>query len=161
MSITCWPISSTASYFPHLIGHYLDNGPESAGQALDAWAYRHGVRLDFIDPGKPMQNGFLESFNGKFRDECLNQHWFGSLTQARSIIATWREEYSTQRPHSALAEQTPVKYARAPHHSGVSQYLWAHFRGSGDRVTRDVSPNSGFSSRNCSAQGRLERRAGE
>lgn len=91
----------------------VDNGPEFAGQALDAWAYRHGVRLDFIDPGKPMQNGFLESFNGKFRDECLNQHWFVSLTQARRIIAAWREEYNTQRPHSALAEQTPVEYARA------------------------------------------------
>jgi putative transposase len=91
----------------------VDNGPEFAGQALDTWAYRHGVQLDFIEPGKPMQNGFLESFNGKFRDECLNQHWFGSLTQARHIIAAWREEYTTQRPHSAFAEQTPVEYARA------------------------------------------------
>jgi putative transposase len=87
----------------------VDNGPEFAGQVLDAWAYRHGVHLDFIDPGKPMQNGFLESFNGKFRDECLNQHWFVSLAQARQISAAWKEEDNTQRPHSALAERTPAE----------------------------------------------------
>ena len=64
----------------------LDNGPEFTGQALDAWAYAHGVQLDFIDPGKPMQNGYQESFNGKFRDECLNLHWFLNLDDARRII---------------------------------------------------------------------------
>jgi putative transposase len=80
----------------------LDNGPEFTGQALDVWAYHHQVTLDFIDPGKPMQNGYLESFNGKFRDECLNVHWFRSLADARRIIEVWRESYNTERPHSAL-----------------------------------------------------------
>ena len=69
----------------------LDNGPEFTGQALDAWAYQHDVKLDFIDPGKPMQNGHLESFNGKFRDECLTVHWFRSLAHARVLIEQWRE----------------------------------------------------------------------
>jgi putative transposase len=89
----------------------VDNGPEFTGQALDAWAYRHGVGLDFIDPGKPMQNGYLESFNGKFRDECLNLHWFLTLDDARRMIATWEEEYNTTRPHSALGNQPPAVYA--------------------------------------------------
>jgi putative transposase len=89
----------------------LDNGPEFTGQVLDAWAYQHHVMLDFIDPGKPMQNGYLESFNGKFRDECLNVHWFRSLADARQIIEDWRESYNTERPHSALGGQTPTQHA--------------------------------------------------
>src|SRR5215831_4545285 len=84
----------------------VDNGPEFAGQVLDAWAYAHGVTLDFIEPGKPTQNGYIESFNGKFRDECLDLHWFGSLPHARAVIQAWKEEYNTQRPHSALRQQT-------------------------------------------------------
>lgn len=102
-----------------LIGWYgvpkritLDNGPEFAGRALDAWAYAHKVTLDFIEPGKPTQNGHLESFNGKFRDECLNLHWFRSLQHARKIIAAWKEDYNTQRPHSALNQQPPALYAQ-------------------------------------------------
>jgi putative transposase len=91
----------------------LDNGPEFTGQQLDAWAYQHGVKLDFIDPGKPMQNGYLESFNGKFRDECLNLHWFRSLTDARRIIEKWRESYNTERPHSALSGKTPAECVAA------------------------------------------------
>ena len=90
----------------------LDNGPEFAGRALDAWAYAHQVLLDFIEPGKPTQNGHLESFNGKFRDECLNLHWFTSLHHARQIIAAWKEDYNTQRPHSALHQQPPTIYAQ-------------------------------------------------
>jgi len=90
----------------------VDNGPEFAGHALDAWAYRQGVQLDFIDPGKPMQNGYLESFNGKFRDECLNQHWFLDLADARQLIQTWRVDYNTVRPHSALGNLPPVVFAR-------------------------------------------------
>ena len=86
----------------------LDNGPEFTGQALDAWADAHGVVLAFIDPGKPMQNGYLERFNGKFRDECLNAHWFRSLADARQIITAWKEEYNTERPHSALGGRTPA-----------------------------------------------------
>jgi len=89
----------------------LDNGPEFTGQILDAWAYEHCVELDFIDPGKPMQNGYLESFNGKFRDECLNIHWFRSLADARCIIEDWRERYNTERPHSALCGHPPAEYA--------------------------------------------------
>ena len=87
----------------------LDNGPEFTGQALDAWAYAHHVTLDFIDPGKPMQNGHLESFNGKFRDECLNVHWFRSLADARQLIMAWKEEYNTERPHSALGGRAPLE----------------------------------------------------
>lgn len=89
----------------------LDNGPEFTGQALDAWAYHQGVALDFIDPGKPMQNGYLESFNGKFRDECLNLHWFRCLADARRIIEDWRISYNTERPHSALGGRTPTESA--------------------------------------------------
>lgn len=89
----------------------LDNGPEFTGQVLDVWAYEHHVALDFIDPGKPMQNGYLESFNGKFRDECLNVHWFRSLADARQMIEDWRESYNTERPHSALGGRTPTQHA--------------------------------------------------
>lgn len=93
----------------------LDNGPEFAGRALDAWAYAHQVMLDFIEPGKPTQIGQVESFNGKFRDECLmclNLHWFTSLHHARQIIAAWKEDHNTQRPHSALQQQPPIVYAQ-------------------------------------------------
>jgi putative transposase len=70
----------------------MDNGPEFTGKALDSWAYQHGVRLHFIDPGKPIQNAYVESFNGKFRDECLDQHWFASLADARQTIEAWRHD---------------------------------------------------------------------
>jgi putative transposase len=89
----------------------IDNGPEFAGQALDAWAYRNGVRLHFIEPGKPVQNAFIESFNGRFRDECLNQHWFTSLPQAREIIEEWRQDYNHVRPHSSLGDLPPSLFA--------------------------------------------------
>ncbi len=105
----------------------LDNGPEFTGQALDAWAYRHGVILDFIDPGKPTQNGYMESFNGKFRDECLNLHWFRDLEDARRIIGTWEEEYNTTRPHSALGNQPPAVYAQSVWPREVSQNAWSYF----------------------------------
>lgn len=90
----------------------LDNGPELTSRALDAWAYRNGVRLDFIRPGKPVENAFVESFNGKFRDECLNEHWFTSLNDARFTIACWRKDYNHQRPHSSLGGLTPDEFAR-------------------------------------------------
>jgi len=89
-----------------------DNGPEFIGRALDAWSYEHKVRIDFIQPGKPTQNAFIESFNGKFRDECLNQHWFVSLRHARAEIAIWRDDYNNIRPHSALANLAPAQYAQ-------------------------------------------------
>jgi len=89
-----------------------DNGPEFAGRVLDAWAYRRGVRLHFIEPGKPVQNAFIESFNGKFRDECLNEHWFVSLLDARHTIETYRRDYNGYRPHSSLGGLTPEEFAR-------------------------------------------------
>jgi putative transposase len=89
----------------------VDNGPEFISRAVDQWAYAHGVALHFIDPGKPVQNAFIESFNGKFRDECLNQNWFVSLHHARRIIEAWRVDYNTVRPHSSLGYLTPEEYA--------------------------------------------------
>lgn len=89
----------------------MDNGPEFAGRALDAWAYRRGIRLDFIRPGKPIENCFVESFNGKVRDECLNQHWFIDLADARLKIETWRLDYNQVRPHSSLGGVPPAGYA--------------------------------------------------
>ena len=89
-----------------------DNGPEFAGKALDAWAYRRGVTLHFIRPGKPVENAYVESFNGKFRDECLNEHWFTSLAHARDVIEGWRRDYNEVRPHSSLGNATPAEFAR-------------------------------------------------
>lgn len=89
----------------------LDNGPEFQSRALDAWAHKRGVKLNFIRPGKPVENAFIESFNGRLRDECLNQHWFLSLSDARRTIESWRESYNTARPHRGLGRLTPSKYA--------------------------------------------------
>ncbi|MEG3620375.1 IS3 family transposase [Magnetovibrio sp. PR-2] len=93
-------------------GIVVDNGPELISKVLDEWAYSNNVRLLFIEPGKPIQNAFVESFNGKFRDECLNEHWFTSLADARKIIEAWRIDYNTQRPHSSLAYRTPIEFAK-------------------------------------------------
>lgn len=90
----------------------IDNGPEFAGKALDAWAYRNGVKLHFIRPGKPVENAYVESFNGKFRDECLNEHWFTSVPHARDVIEAWRQDYNEVRPHSSLGNLAPVEFAR-------------------------------------------------
>jgi putative transposase len=91
----------------------VDNGPEFISRVMDQWAYSNGVALHFIDPGKPVQNAFIESFNGKFRDECLNQNWHTSLEDARGIIEAWRVDYNTVRPHSSLGYRTPAEYAVA------------------------------------------------
>lgn len=88
-----------------------DNGSEFTSHALDAWAYARGVQIDFIQPGKPVQNCFIESFNGTFRDDCLNQHWFLSLTDAQRTIETWRKDYNEERPHSSLGGLTPAEFA--------------------------------------------------
>jgi len=87
----------------------LDNGPEMTGQDLDAWAWRRGVELNFIEPGKPTQNAFIESFNGKLRDECLNGNWFASLREAQVLIEAWRRDYNTVRPHESLGWKTPAE----------------------------------------------------
>jgi putative transposase len=89
----------------------VDNGPEFVSKAVDQWAARSGVNLRFIDPGKPMQNAYIESFNGKFRDECLSQHWFVSLEEARSVSEEWRIDYNERRPHRSLQQQTPAEFA--------------------------------------------------
>jgi putative transposase len=88
-----------------------DQGPEFTSKALDQWAYKHGVQLKLIEAGKPTQNAYIESFNGRFRDECLNDHWFTSLAEARIRISAWRRDYNEHRPHSALNYQTPAEFA--------------------------------------------------
>ena len=91
----------------------VDNGPELTSQALDAWAYRRGVQLLFIEPGKPTQNAYIESFNGKLRDECLNANWFASLREAQVLIEAWRRDYNDVRPHESLGWKTPREAAAA------------------------------------------------
>lgn len=91
----------------------MDNGPELTSRALDQWAYGHGVRLHFIDPGKPVQNCFVESFNGTLRHECLNDHWFTSLYDAREKVETWRVDYNRVRPHQSLGDRTPEEFRAA------------------------------------------------
>lgn len=88
----------------------IDNGPEFAGKALDEWAYRKGVKLNFIRPGKPIENAYAESFIGRLRDECLNENWFINLKDARNIIESWRIDYNEGRPHSSLGGLTPREY---------------------------------------------------
>lgn len=99
-----------------------DNGPEFTGTALDAWATARGVRLAFIQPGKPVQNAFIESFNGRLRDECLNENWFVHLRDARETTAAWRTDYNEVRPHGALGNVAPkvfVERWRATRAEGV------------------------------------------
>jgi len=90
----------------------IDNGPEFISKAVDAWAYERGVKLHFINPGKPVENAYIESFNGRFRDECLNDHWFMTLDHARKEIEAWRIDYNTERPHSSLNDLTPEEFIR-------------------------------------------------
>jgi putative transposase len=90
----------------------LDNGPELISRALEQWAHDHTVALHFIDPGKPIQNAHCESFHSRVRDECLNEHWFLGLADARRIVEAWRQDYNRERPHSALAYLTPVAFAQ-------------------------------------------------
>lgn len=88
-----------------------DNGSEFTSNIMNVWAYDHKVEHIFTDPGRPMQNGYIESFNGKLRAECLNQHWFRNIHEAKEIIENWRLEYNQVRPHSSLDNLTPVEYA--------------------------------------------------
>jgi putative transposase len=90
----------------------VDHGTEFTSKALEEWAYRRGVKLDFIHPGKPTENGHIESFNGRLRDECLNVMQFLSLEDARAKIEAWRIDYNGHRPHSSLGHLTPIEYAR-------------------------------------------------
>lgn len=90
----------------------VDNGSEFAGKVMDRWAYENGVELDFSPRGTPTDNALVESFNGRLRQECLNEHWFLSLADARSKIEAWRRFYNEERPHSALARKTPEEFTR-------------------------------------------------
>jgi putative transposase len=90
----------------------IDNGPEFTSRCFLAWAEQRGIRLIHIQPGKPTQNSFIESFNGRFRDECLNANWFENLADAKRKIEAWRVEYNETRPHSSLAYRTPAEFAR-------------------------------------------------
>jgi transposase InsO family protein len=89
-----------------------DNGPEFTGRAMLTWAHRHGIALRLIEPGKPNQNAYVESFNGRLRDECLNEHWFMSLAHARAVIEAWRREYNEERPKKSLGGLTPAQFAK-------------------------------------------------
>ena len=91
-------------------------GPEFISKALDRWAYENGVTLDFSRPGKPTDNAFVESFNGRLRDECLNAHWFLSIADARAKIEAWRRDYNESRPHTSLGG--------AAQGSGDAQHRW-------------------------------------
>jgi putative transposase len=89
----------------------VDNGPEFISKDLDLWAYWNKVTLDFSRPGKPTDNAFIESFNARFRQECLNEHWFLTLEDAREKIEAWRRDYNEQRPHSSLGNMPPARFA--------------------------------------------------
>jgi putative transposase len=99
-----------------------DNGSEFAGRALEAWAMTHGVQLIFIRAGRPVENGFIESFNGRLRDECLNVEWFTSLDEARGKLAVWRHHYNHERPHGALRDQTPASVAAQHRREKVGRF---------------------------------------
>jgi putative transposase len=90
----------------------IDNGPEYTSKVIQEWAKERGIMLDYITPGKPTENGYIESFNGKFREECLDQHMFKDVQEAAKIIESWREEYNNHRPHSSLGYLTPKEFLR-------------------------------------------------
>lgn len=92
----------------------VDQGTEFVSRDLDLWAYQRGVTLDFSRPGKPTDNAFIESFNGKFRTECLNAHWFMSLPDAREKVEAWRRDYNELRPHSAIGNKPPISLVNRP-----------------------------------------------
>ena len=120
----------------------MDNGPEFIGKAVDEWAYLKGVKLQFIEPGKPMQNGYTESFHGKFRDECLNEHWFLNLADARKITSEYRQDYNHVRPHQSLKYQTPVEFA-----AKCRQQVAAPFSPQGggeEEKTMDINKQTGL-----------------
>ena len=91
----------------------VDNGAEFTSRLVDQWAYWNGVTLDFSRPGRPMDNGYIEAFNGRLRAECLNEHWFLSVADAQDTIEEWRIDYNSNRPHGALGYRTPMEVARS------------------------------------------------
>jgi len=112
VDVVCALEQATALYgIPKMIK--VDNGPEFISKELDLWAYSKKVNLNYSRPGKPTDNAFIESFNGKVRAECLNQHWFLSLDEAIAKIEAWREDYNTYRSHSSLGDKTPTEFANS------------------------------------------------
>ena len=103
--------SEETGWMPEVIT--ADNGPDFAGKALDEGAYRRGIKLDFMRPGKPVKNAFAERFNGLLRDECLNINSFMSVRYVREVIECWRRDYNEIRPHSSLECRSPKQYAEA------------------------------------------------
>ena len=103
-------LAAERGYYPEMIT--VDNGPEFVSNALDQWAAERGVKLQFSRPGKPVDNAFVEAFNGRLRDECLNASWFTSLDDARRLVGSWVKDYNEERPHSALGGLTPMEYER-------------------------------------------------
>ena len=102
---------------------WVDNGPEFISRSLDWWAYFNGVKLDFSRRGKATDNAYIESFNGRLRQECLNEHWFLSLADAQGKLDRWRDDYNQHRPHSALDNATPAAFAAK---SSTSEVRSAH-----------------------------------
>ena len=100
-----------------------DNGPEFTSRAFMGWVQCHGIRHLLIEPGRPMQNGYIESFNGKFRDECLNEHWFQSMHQARFAIAEWRRDYNEVRPHSSIGRIPPARFAELHRRGAAMRFI--------------------------------------
>ncbi len=119
----------------------VDNGSEFISKALDQWAYDNGVTLDFSRPGKPTDNPYIESFNGSFRDECLNLHWFLSLEDARGKIEAWRTEYNSFRPHSSLGDVTPNEYIQEHALTPDSLLMTGGIMGRGSVLVKKLSPH--------------------
>jgi putative transposase len=103
----------------------VDNGSEFTSKALDQWAYENGVKLEFIRPGKPVENAYIESFNASLRKECLNVHWFWTLEEAQARIEQWRKEYNEVRPHSSLGNSTPREFVEnlRPERTSETRFL--------------------------------------
>jgi putative transposase len=116
-SLPAWRITAALDRVMRVRGRprslVCDNGPEFAGRVFDAWARANGVALQFIRPGKPVDNAFIESFNGRFRAECLNAHWFPTVDHARVVIEAWRIEYNEDRAHSSIGRRTPAEFTLA------------------------------------------------
>lgn len=115
-SLTGLRVTRTLEYLAKIRGLpktiRVDNGPEFISRVLDQWAHRRGVKLDFIRPGKPTDNPYIESFHDKFRDECLNENYFLDLHEAKEVIENWRIEYNTVRPHESLDQLTPEEFVK-------------------------------------------------
>ena len=105
----------------------VDHGTEFTSRALDDWAYRRGVKLDFIRPGRSFENGHIESFNGKLRDECLNANQFLSMDDARIKIEAWRNDYNLCRPHSSLGHLTPSEFVQRGQETGLKKSVFSSF----------------------------------